>query len=126
MTLQNDGYSFALSDEVTRILVRHRNRYGIEIADDLDQRKGLQESVASPASAIGPPHGGVKEQGSGVYAQALARRGFVALCFDPSHSRDRNNEQPFTRSSPLVIRRQAGITTARHRHASSYHRGVHR
>ena len=79
MTLQADGYTFALSDGVTRTPVRYTNRYGIEIAADLYQRKGLDESVTYPAIVIGPPHGGVKEQGPGVYAQELAKRGFVTL-----------------------------------------------
>jgi hypothetical protein len=35
MAPQPDGYTFALSDEVTRTPVRYRNRYGIEIAADL-------------------------------------------------------------------------------------------
>ena len=86
MTLQADGYTFALSDEVTRTPVRYTNRYGIEIAGDVYQRKDLDESVTYPAIVIGPPHGGVKEQGPGVYAQELARRGFVALGFDPSYN----------------------------------------
>jgi uncharacterized protein len=86
MTIQTDGYTFALSDEVTRTPVRYRNRYGIEIAADLYQPKGLDESVTYPAIVIGPPHGGVKEQGPGVYAQELAKRGFVALGFDPSYN----------------------------------------
>jgi fermentation-respiration switch protein FrsA (DUF1100 family) len=61
MTLNNDGYTFVLSDEVTRTPVRYQNRYGIEIAGDLYQRKGLDESATYPALVIGPPHGGVKE-----------------------------------------------------------------
>jgi hypothetical protein len=35
MPLQTDGYTFVLSDEVTRTPVRYKNRYGIEIAADL-------------------------------------------------------------------------------------------
>lgn len=38
-----------------------------------------------PALVIGPPFGGVKEQGPGVYANELAQRGFVVLAFDPSY-----------------------------------------
>jgi uncharacterized protein len=92
MTTQHDGYTFTLSDEVTRTPVRYRNRYGIEIAADLYQANGLDESVSHPAIVIGPPHGGVKEQGPGVYAQELAKRGFVALGFDPSYNGESGGE----------------------------------
>src|SRR4051794_6396347 len=102
MTLQNDGYTSRLSDEVTRIPVRYRNRYGIEIADDLYQRKGLHESVAYPAIVIGPPNGGVKEQGSGAYAQELARRGFVTPCFDSSYNGESGGE-PRQITSPEIF-----------------------
>jgi uncharacterized protein len=88
MAIQEDGYTFVLSDEVTRTPVRYENRYGIEIAGDLYQVKGLDESVTYPAVVIGPPHGGVKEQGPGVYAQEMAKRGFVTLAFDPSYNGD--------------------------------------
>jgi uncharacterized protein len=102
MTLQADGYTFALSDEVTRTPVRYTNRYGIEIAADLYQRTGLDESVTHPAIVIGPPHGGVKEQGPGVYAQELATRGFVALGFDPSYNGESGGE-PRHITSPEIF-----------------------
>ncbi|MGF9646911.1 alpha/beta hydrolase [Pseudarthrobacter oxydans] len=92
MTMQQDGYTFVLSDEVSRTPVRYKNRYGIEIAADVYRAKNLDESVAHPAIVIGPPHGGVKEQGPGVYAQELARRGFVALGFDPSYNGESSGE----------------------------------
>jgi hypothetical protein len=38
----------------------------------------------NPALINGPPHRVVKEQGPGVYAQEMARHGFVAIAFDPS------------------------------------------
>jgi fermentation-respiration switch protein FrsA (DUF1100 family) len=102
MTIQTDGYTFALSDEVTRTPVRYKNRYGIDIAGDLYQRKGLDESAAHPALVIGPPHGGVKEQGPGVYAQEMAERGFVALAFDPSYNGESGGE-PRHITSPEVF-----------------------
>jgi fermentation-respiration switch protein FrsA (DUF1100 family) len=102
MTLNNDGYTFVLSDEVTRTPVRYQNRYGIEIAGDLYQRKGLDESATYPALVIGPPHGGVKEQGPGVYAQEMAQRGFVALAFDPSYNGE-SGGQPRHITSPELF-----------------------
>jgi uncharacterized protein len=86
MPLQLDGYTFVLSDDVTRTPVRYTNRYGIEIAADLYLPADLGQTVTHPAIVVGPPHGGVKEQGPGVYAQELARRGFVAIGFDPSYN----------------------------------------
>ena len=48
------------------------------------QPKGLNKSVKNAAVVIGAPYGGVKEQGPCVYANELAKRGFVVLTFDPS------------------------------------------
>lgn len=102
MALQQDGYTFVLSDEVTRTPVRFRNRFGIEIAGDLYRAKDLNESDTHPAILIGPPHGGVKEQGPGIYAQELARRGFVALAFDPSYNGESSGE-PRHITSPEIF-----------------------
>jgi len=87
MTDTQDGYTFVVSDsdDVTRTSVRYKNRYGIEIAADLYRPRTFDETATHAAVVIGPPHGGVKEQGPGVYAQELARRGFVALGYvDPN------------------------------------------
>ena len=92
MALQPDGYTFVLSDDVSRTPVRYKNRYGIEIAADLYRAKDFDASATHPAIVVGPPHGGVKEQGPGVYAQELARRGFVAIGFDPSYNGESSGE----------------------------------
>jgi uncharacterized protein len=92
MPSQPDGYTFVLSDEVSRTPVRYRNRYGIEIAADLYRAMDLDESATHPAIVVGPPHGGVKEQGPGVYAQELARRDFIAIGFDPSYNGESSGE----------------------------------
>ncbi|MDO4888066.1 MAG: alpha/beta hydrolase [Actinomycetaceae bacterium] len=84
MTSSDGDYRFTLAPTVARKHVHYENRYGIEIAGDLYQPKDLDESTAHPAVVIGPPHSAVKEQAPGVYANALAQRGFVALAFDPS------------------------------------------
>ena len=102
MPLQPDGYTFVLSDEVTRTSVRYANRYGIEIAADLYLPKNLDETIVHPAIVVGPPHGGVKEQGPGVYAQELARRGYVAIGFDPSYNGE-SSGQPRHVTSPEIF-----------------------
>jgi fermentation-respiration switch protein FrsA (DUF1100 family) len=102
MSRQDDGYTFELSEGVTRTPVRYRNRFGVEIAADLYRRTDLDESVAHRALVIGPPHGGVKEQGPGVYAQEMAKRGFVAVGFDPSYNGE-SGGKPRHITSPEVF-----------------------
>ncbi|MBK0420346.1 alpha/beta hydrolase [Leucobacter sp. CSA1] len=77
-----DGYTFTLADGVTRTRVRYHNRFGIEIAGDL--YIPVNATGKLPALVVSGPFGAVKEQSSGLYANELARRGFVALAFDPS------------------------------------------
>lgn len=78
----NGGYTFALDKNVKRTPVRFRNRYGIELAADLYVPKNAKGKL--PALAVSGPFGAVKEQSSGLYANEYARRGYVALAFDPS------------------------------------------
>lgn len=79
-----DNYIFKLSPDVTRKTVRFNNRYGIELAADLYTPKDMDNASRYPALVIGPPYSGVKEQGPGIYAQEMAKHGYVALAFDPS------------------------------------------
>jgi len=93
------SYIFELNENVFRKHVRYNNRYGITIAGDLYTSKDLDETAKYPALVVGPPYGGVKEQGPGVYANQLAQRGFVVLAFDPSHMGESGGE-PRHVSSP--------------------------
>ncbi|AQX17335.1 MULTISPECIES: alpha/beta hydrolase [Tessaracoccus] len=102
MSLNDDHLIFTVAPEVTRTAVRFMNRYGIEIAADLYTTRDLDESATHAALVIGPPHGGVKEQGPGVYANELARRGFVALAFDPSYNGE-SGGQPRHVTSPEIF-----------------------
>ncbi|CAK7038496.1 alpha/beta hydrolase [Tissierella sp.] len=81
---QIGNYIFELSDKVTRKSVFYKNRYGITISADLYIEKDFNENKKYPVVIVGAPYGGVKEQGSGIYAQNMAERGFAALAFDPS------------------------------------------
>lgn len=82
---EEEHYIFELDENVTREHVYYRNRFGIELAADLYMAKDADPSAKHPAIIIGPPFGGVKEQGPGVYANQLAKRGFVALAIDPAY-----------------------------------------
>jgi fermentation-respiration switch protein FrsA (DUF1100 family) len=97
-----DNYIFDLDEDVTRTPVSYENRFGITIAADLYRPKAFDESEQHPALVIGPPYSGVKEQGPGIYAQNLARRGFVALAFDPSYNGYSGGE-PRHASSPDIF-----------------------
>lgn len=100
---QEDRYFiFDLSDNVTRTEVTYTNRYGIELAADLYTSADIDETQQYPAIVIGPPYGGVKEQGPGVYANELAQRGFVVLAFDPSYNGESGGE-PRHLSSPEIF-----------------------
>jgi uncharacterized protein len=97
-----DNYIFELDEDVTRTPVSYENRYGITIAADLYRPKDFDESQQYPAVVIGPPYSGVKEQGPGIYAQNLAKRGLVALAFDPSYNGYSGGE-PRHASSPDIF-----------------------
>lgn len=100
--LTEDYYIFDLAEGVSRTPVTYTNRYGIELAADLYTAQDLDESQQYPALVIGPPYGGVKEQGPGVYANQLAQRGFVVLAFDPSYNGESGGE-PRHLSSPEIF-----------------------
>lgn len=97
-----DYYIFDLSDNVGRTAVFYENRYGITLAGDLYVPADMDESQTYPALVVGPPYGGVKEQGPGVYANQLAQRGFVVLAFDPSYNGESGGE-PRHISSPELF-----------------------
>ena len=101
-TADSEYYIFDLSENVVRTPVTYANRYGIELSGDLYTPKTLDESQTYPALVIGPPYGGVKEQGSGVWANELSQRGFVVLTFDPSFNGESGGE-PRHVSSPDIF-----------------------
>lgn len=76
--------TFPKSDKVDHRKVTFHNRYGITLAADLYAPKQAEGKL--PALAVCGPFGAVKEQASGLYAQAMAERGFLTLAFDPSYT----------------------------------------
>ncbi len=95
-------YIFDLNENVSRTAVTYKNRYGITLSGDLYMSSNLDFAEKYPAVVIGPPYGGVKEQGPGVYANELAQRGFVVLTFDPSFNGESGGE-PRHVSSPDIF-----------------------
>ena len=91
--------TFPLSDNVMLENVAYKNRYGITLAAHLYLPITIDKSKQYPALVIGPPYGGVKEQGPGVYANELAQRGFVVVAFDPSFNGESGGD-PRDVSSP--------------------------
>ena len=74
--------TFPKSDKVNHRKVTFHNRYGITLAADIYEPKNVEGKLA--AIAVCGPFGAVKEQASGLYAQTMAERGFLAIAFDPS------------------------------------------
>jgi len=99
-TAQTEHYTFELSDKVTRQKVTFKNRYGITLSGDLYIPKNAGNEPL-PALAIGGPFGAVKEQSSGLYANQMAERGFIALAFDPSYTGESSGE-PRNVASPDI------------------------
>src|SRR6187551_1143797 len=99
-TAQNEQYTFKLSDKVTRQKVTFKNRYGIILSGDLYTPKNSGNNQL-PALVISGPFGAVKEQSSGLYANQMAERGFIALAFDPSYTGESSGE-PRNLASPEI------------------------
>lgn len=74
--------TFPKSNQVNHRKITFHNRYGITLAADLYEPASVKENL--PAIAVSGPFGAVKEQASGLYAQAMAERGFLTIAFDPS------------------------------------------
>lgn len=85
-----EHYTFELHENVERTHVRFKNRFGIELAGDLYIPKNTTGKL--PALPVSGPFGAVKEQSSGLYANELASRGFIALAFDNSFTGESGGE----------------------------------
>ena len=100
MNTSKEHYTFKLSDKVSRQKVSFKNRYGITLSGDLYFPKNTDTSKLA-ALAISGPFGAVKEQSSGLYANQMAERGFIALAFDPSYTGESSGE-PRNVASPEI------------------------
>ena len=94
--------TFPKSDRVDHRKVSFYNRLGITLVADLYVPKNIDRSQRQAALVVGGPFGAVKEQSSGLYAQAMAERGFVALAHDPSYVGE-SGGQPHGLASPEAL-----------------------
>ena len=70
--------TFPKSEKVNHRKVTFVNRYGITLAADLYEPKGMEGKLA--AIAVCGPFGAVKEQAAGLYAQTMAEKGNGISC----------------------------------------------
>ena len=99
--LANDTRVFAIDPEISVQGVRFKNRFGVELAGHLYLPQIFDASKKYAAIAVCGPFGAVKEQASGLYAQEMARRGFVTVAFDPSFTGE-SEGQPRYVASPDI------------------------
>lgn len=92
---------FPQNDKVEHEKVEFHNRYGIWLAADLYKPKDAAKDAKLPAIAVSGPFGAVKEQSSGLYAQEMASRGFLAIAFDPSFTGESGGEPRYMASPDI-------------------------
>lgn len=90
---------FPKCGKVNHRKITFHNRYGITLAADLYEPKGVTGRLA--AIAVSGPFGAVKEQAAGLYAQTMAERGFLTIAFDPSFTGE-SGGQPRYVASPDI------------------------
>lgn len=92
---------FPKSDKIEHKKVTFKNHFGIELAADMYMPKDANGKL--PAVAVAGPYGAVKEQSSGLYAQEMAKRGFIAIAFDPSYTGESGGEPRYVTSWDLNV-----------------------
>lgn len=104
---ENDSWDkvFPKSEKVSHEKVTFVNRFGITLVADLYKPKPNDQSQMTndkyAAIAVSGPFGAVKEQSSGLYAQALAERGFLTIAFDPSYTGESSGEPRYIASPDI-------------------------
>lgn len=82
----NEGKTYPLYPQIANEKVYFANRFGITIVGDIFYPPDFTASKRYPAIVVSHPHGGVKEQSGGLYAQEMATKGYVALAIDLSYN----------------------------------------
>ena len=91
--------TFPKSEKVNHRKVTFNNRFGITLVADLYEPKEYEGKLS--AIAVAGPFGAVKEQASGLYAQEMAKRGFLTIAFDPSFTGESSGEPRYVASPDI-------------------------
>ena len=91
---------FPQDENVNHKKVTFKNHFGIELAADMFWPK---EGNKFSAIAVSGPFGAVKEQSSGLYAQEMAKRGFLTIAFDPSFTGESGGEPRYMNSPDINV-----------------------
>lgn len=100
---QESPKTFIADDKVAVRKVFYKNRYDITLAADLYMPIDMDINIKYPALIIGHPFGAVKEQCAGLYAQEMAKRGFVTLAFDASYQGESGGTPRHTVSPDALV-----------------------
>lgn len=95
--------TFPKSDRVDNRKVSYTNRLGINLVADMYVPTSIDRSRRHPALIVGHPYGGVKEQTAGLYAQAMAERGFITIAHDASYNGESGGQPHFISSPEAVV-----------------------
>ena len=95
--------TFKTDPSITVRKVFYKNRYDITLCADVYLPKGFNATKQYAAIIVGHPFGAVKEQCSGLYAQEMARLGFVALAFDASYQGESGGEPRHSISPDALV-----------------------
>jgi len=91
---------FKKSNKVEHKKVTFMNHFGIMVAADMYVPK-IKCNDKLSAIAVSGPFGAVKEQSSGLYAQELAKRGFLTIAFDPSFTGESDGKPRYMNSPDI-------------------------
>ena len=91
---------FPKDESINHQKVTFKNHFGITLAADMYWPK---QGNKFPAIAVSGPFGAVKEQSSGLYAQEMAKRGFLTIAFDPSFTGESGGEPRYMNSPDINV-----------------------
>ncbi len=97
--IQEWDKAYPREESVDHKKVTFRNHFGITLASDMFIPRESKGKL--PAIACCGAFGAVKEQHSGLYAQEMAKRGFLTIAFDPSFTGE-SGGQPRYMNSPDI------------------------